>query len=636
LYVAIGSLRVSAGKLVASPHARTHLGVLLAALALAFVWGAHLDPMETVVGLHGPVDHAVLATRMPGAVVVEVAAAIAALCSLVWGWWDRPRLIGTAWAVTATAMLAVYWILPPSLRNGASGVSNRADTAAYPAERAALTELAFGVPLEAFSAPPPAKTPDVTGIPLWDPARVEIAVARTAKLPAGTGVGPAAWSAGRRWLVGLAPDAAALAEATVPRTWEEVHRGAWAHVRPALFATETDTGLALAPAPGADAWFGPGFTDYAVADSSLWQRGSAPGIPLAGRWRRIALAWALQSVDLAQDRASGQRLLWRRDVVAQVERLAPFARFDAPVPVLVGGALSWVTYGYVESDLFPLVLALPWGDREIRYRRAGFLAAMDAHTGRLGFWLLPGADSLSASWARRFAPLVQPADSIPAGLRAVLPYPRDAFRLAATIVARDRPLPPDSVPWAAISVEPYDLTAALPGAAEVPVIAQSFVHGQPQFYAGLLAGAMTPHGPQLYFWRAPVGRRVPVGITGSPETRPGVLRVWLAGDSTVTVQAMFEEPASGTAPLRVAGVFLSWGLRPGEGATVSSALRNLLFAVPRDSVLGVRWREAQALVARIDSALAARDFQRFGALYARLKALLGLGRPPVASPPAPR
>jgi hypothetical protein len=65
-------------------------------------------------------------------------------------------------------------------------------------------------------------------------------------------------------------------------------------------------------------------------------------------------------------------------------------------------------------------------------------------------------------------------------------------------------------------------------------------------------------------------------------------------------------------------------------------MRNLLFAVPRDSVLGVRWREAQALVARIDSALAARDFQRFGELYARLKALLGLARPPVASPPAPR
>jgi len=319
-----------------------------------------------------------------------------------------------------------------------------------------------------------------------------------------------------------------------------------------------------------------------------------------------------------------------------VERVAPFARFDAAEPVLVGGALWWVTYGYVESDLFPLVAAVPWGGGEVRYRRAGFVAGLDAHTGRLGLWLLPGADSLSTCWARRFAPLVQPAESIPAGIRAALTYPRDAFRLAAAIVTRDRPLAADTAPWTATPPDPYDLTAALTAAGDEPVIAQSFVHGVPQFFAGILAGAMTPTGPQLYFWRAPPGHRVPVGLAGSPETRPGELRVWLSGDSAVTLQAMFEEPAGGTAPPRVSGVFVNWGLRPGEGATVSGAMRNLLFAVPRDSVLGIRWREAQSLLARIDSALAARDFQRFGVLYGQLKALLGLGRPPVAPPPAPR
>jgi hypothetical protein len=575
---------------------------------------------------------------MPGAIVVAVSAGVAALASLVWGWWDRSRLVGMAWALTGTAMMAVYWILTPSLRNGASGAATGADTAAYPAERAAFTELAFGTTLDAFPAPLPVSVPDVQGIPLWDPARVERAVARTAKLPTGTGVGSAAWSEGGRWLVGLAPDAAALAEATVPRTWEDVHRGAWAHVRPALFAAEADSGLALSPLPASagDAWFGPGFTDYAVADSGVWAGATAPGIPLVGGWRRLAFAWALQSAELAGDRARGQRLLWRRDVVAQLERLAPFARFDAPVPIYQGGTLSWVSYGYVESDLFPLVDAVPWDGRQIRYRRAGVLGAVDAHSGALHIWLAPGADSLSAGWARRFTPLVQPAESIPPALRAVLPYPRDAFRLAATIVARERPLDADTAAWTPMSAEAYDLTAAVAGAADRPVVAQSFVHGLPQYLAGLLVGTNAPDGPHLLFWRAPPGRRIPVPLYGSPETRPGILRVWLAGDSAVTLQALFQDPAGAAAPPRVAGVFLTWGLQPGEGATVSSAMRNLLFAVPRDSVLGVRWREAQALVARIDSALAARDFQRFGELYARLKALLGLARPPVASPPAPR
>ncbi|HEY6158443.1 MAG TPA: UPF0182 family protein, partial [Gemmatimonadales bacterium] len=50
LYLGIGSLRIRRWRPYGSPHARMHLGALLACLALALGWGAILDPAETVAG----------------------------------------------------------------------------------------------------------------------------------------------------------------------------------------------------------------------------------------------------------------------------------------------------------------------------------------------------------------------------------------------------------------------------------------------------------------------------------------------------------------------------------------------------------------------------------------------------------
>src|SRR5207244_3831408 len=67
LYLGIGSLHFRRWRPVASAHARLHLGVLLAALALTLTWGAALDPAETVAGLHGALDGAALQIRATGA-----------------------------------------------------------------------------------------------------------------------------------------------------------------------------------------------------------------------------------------------------------------------------------------------------------------------------------------------------------------------------------------------------------------------------------------------------------------------------------------------------------------------------------------------------------------------------------------
>src|SRR5437763_15147640 len=70
LYVGIGSLRFRRWLPYANAHARAHLGVLLALLALTLTWGAWLDPAESVAGLHGTLTGRTLDVRLAAAPVV--------------------------------------------------------------------------------------------------------------------------------------------------------------------------------------------------------------------------------------------------------------------------------------------------------------------------------------------------------------------------------------------------------------------------------------------------------------------------------------------------------------------------------------------------------------------------------------
>src|SRR2546425_9238281 len=87
--------------------------------------------------------------------------------------------------------------------------------------------------------------------------------------------------------------------------------------------------------------------------SDSWPALRASGIALAGSWRRTALAWALQSPELTRKETDGLLVLWRRDVVERLQRLAPFARVDAPGPLGGDGTLWGGAYRDLQSERFP-------------------------------------------------------------------------------------------------------------------------------------------------------------------------------------------------------------------------------------------------------------------------------------------
>lgn len=623
LYVGIGSLRWQSGRLVASAHARVHVGVLLAGVAMAMLWGAVLDPAEVVAGLHGEVTDGLVTMRVHGWWAVAIPSGVAALASLGWAVWDRPRWLAIGWSLALAAQISVYGILP---------AWSRTRTEAFASERAELTAIAFGTGRRTVTDLPEyaSMTAFVRAASLWTAPRVAAAVRPSLEAHESVaGVTLVHGSDGApEWIVARAPNDSDLARHP-ELVWEDVHTGRRAATGAPLAFVEGDSALSPVPITVRDAkhWFGEGFSQYAVTTAD---RHEATGIPLRGGWRRIALAWVLQSPELARRTAPEDRLLWRRRASERFQLLAPFATFPRPEPVLADGDLWWRAVGYVSAATFPLVEAQRLPDGLWRYYRAGLLGAVHAATGETRFWLLPGADSLTVAWARLFAPLVAPAESLPPALAATLRFPSVTFDLA---VQRVKAAVPDSNGWTPLTREPYELASPQDGAR---LLVQGFSSGQGHRLEGFLFGTFGPRGPALQFAAAPTLDEPPQGVVGAADTFPEPRRMWMAAAHLASAQARLIAPR-GSVP-RPQGVFLTWGNREGHGATRSAALRDLAAAgAPgfSDTTLAARWARAGRLFAQLDSALRARDFEWFGRVYRQLGDLLGPRQRALAPAPPP-
>ena len=666
LYAGIGSLRFRRWLPSANAHARAHLGMLLALLAVTLTWGAVLDPAQTVAGLHGDLTTGALDARLTAAPVVVALGAAATAASVVWGVREKPVLLLGAWGALLVASVLGFVLIPSSLsgRGGRGATLPLADTARATAARQ-LEELAFGVTAPAERPPPGFASPDaaVTAMPVWNASRVMAAAWQHREL-LGPGVKPAAAALSARslaggratWVVAPAPDLDAVAHTQSPPDWTALHRGSWARAGRPIAAVEDDTVLEFEPLPAHDSvgWFGPAFREFAIAAPDTWPALRRTGIPLTDWWRRTALAWVLQSPALARRETDGLVLLWRRDVTERLGRLAPYAAFDAAAPVVGDRALWWVSYGYLEADAFPLAPAVESEGRTLRYLRAALVGTVNAARGDTHLYLAPGADSLAVAWAAVLAPLIQPLDSLPASLRSQLPFPSRTFRAATTLIRRWRS---DTTEWTARPREPFDLVApttdagaggaggggkagGVDAAASGPWTGQGFEAGST--FAALVAATMLPAGPRVLLWRPSPAVRLQPQLVGSPTTTaPGVPRLWNAAGQLLLEQALFAEPSSGGPPVGIDTLFLSWGERRGQGRGRAAALRALLALgtgahALADTTLVARWQQAQRLAAQADAALAAGDLETFGRVYGQLKQLLGIGRRKLAPAPERR
>lgn len=130
---------------------------------------------------------------------------------------------------------------------------------------------------------------------------------------------------------------------------------------------------------------------------------------------------------------SDSKILWRRNIRARVESIAPFLTYDQdPYLVVSEGKLFWMMDAYTVSDRYPNALVF----NGINYIRNSVKVTVDAYTGEVKFYLADPEDPIAQSYNRIFGGLFQDLDTMPEGLRAHIKYPEDLFALQTTVLER--------------------------------------------------------------------------------------------------------------------------------------------------------------------------------------------------------
>lgn len=424
LYVLIGSVRWLEGRPAISDYSRTHLGLLLAALALGLVWGYLLEPYEFVAGLGDPPSRGLFRVHSIVAQALAGVALATALLSTVWALRPRHTLVAASWTVLALASVLGHHLVPALAGQGGTGARDL-----DPAVQQHLDALAYGLTglkeqtLQAVEGYPPLPAPAA----LWHSSLVtRVAASDSADvLSADRTVLKVGGHPRAVWLVVRAAPGGRATVAAIADDRVSVLGGALSYQEADTFAyPQPVTRLDLSP--GA---VRPGAPDYAL--DTL-----AQGVPIGGRLRRIALAWALQAGRLLQETAPGYRVSWPLSPAERLARLAPFVEWGPPMARLIAGRLVWFSDGYLTSATFPIAdrVRVWWKSQPVGSIRAGFVGTVDAESGETHVYLRHTADPLAEAWAQVSGGVVQAASAIPAEAGRAVAYPPELFRAQARIL----------------------------------------------------------------------------------------------------------------------------------------------------------------------------------------------------------
>ncbi len=246
------------------------------------------------------------------------------------------------------------------------------------------------------------------------------------------------------------------------------------------------------------------------------------GVPIGSFGSRLLFAIRFRELNIMLSSAinSNSRILYIRDPLARVEKVAPFLTLDSdPYPVIAGGQVLWVVDGYTTTDNYPYSKRINLGQAssntyspggleagpsgQVNYIRNSVKATVNAYTGAVHLYQWSTASPVLSAWMKSFPGLISPSKDIPPSLLPHLRYPEglfDAQRLIITQFHVQDPaafyggqnfwaVPPDpsillnrgQQQLAGISQPPYYLTLGMPGTST------------PDFS---LAGVLTFHGRQ--------------------------------------------------------------------------------------------------------------------------------------------
>jgi uncharacterized membrane protein (UPF0182 family) len=274
-------------------------------------------------------------------------------------------------------------------------------------------------------------------------------------------------------------------------------RGQLGSFQPRIYFGQDETNYVIAGGKGQDEFDYPDGAAGGQHDSTY--NGSG-GVSVGSALNRVLYAVKYRQLNILLSGAinSRSKILYVRDPVARVQKVAPFLTLDNDAyPVVTGGQVDWVVDGYTTSDNYPYSERLglaqstadttsPGGDfagggGQANYVRNSVKAVVNAYTGQVTLYQWGGRDPVLAAWKKVFPGLIKPTSQIPAGLRAHLRYPEGLFALQRQVLTQFHetnaadfyggqdfwsvPTDPATGPPGPQNQPPYYLTLTTPGQA---------------------------------------------------------------------------------------------------------------------------------------------------------------------------
>jgi uncharacterized membrane protein (UPF0182 family) len=286
--------------------------------------------------------------------------------------------------------------------------------------------------------------------------------------------------------------------------------------------------------------------DYPLGEDNVYTRYEGTGGIRLGYLPRLALAYRFGDARLllSRDIHAGSRLLFNRQIVTRVTRIAPFLRYDRdPYLVVAGGRLFWIIDAYTVTDRYPYSTRA--GD--LNYIRNSVKVVVDAYEGTVTFYLMIPDEPIARTLASVFPTLFRPASQMPQELAAHLRYPVDLLEVQAQVFATFHMRDPQVFynredTWAiprevfgneTVRVEPYYVTmrVAEGTAPEFVLILPLVPAGRDNMIAWMAARNDPPHYGEVIVYRFPKTRIVfgPLQIEARIDQDPEIaqqLTLW--------------------------------------------------------------------------------------------------------------
>jgi uncharacterized membrane protein (UPF0182 family) len=181
------------------------------------------------------------------------------------------------------------------------------------------------------------------------------------------------------------------------------------------------------------------------------------GSPIGSLIQRVIFATKFQDVNiLLTDLINSEsRILWDRDPLTRVQKIAPWLTLDQdPYPVVVNGRIVWLVDGFTTSNDYPYSSRVSLSEAtsdsitvrtgsatlgprdDLNYMRNSVKATVDAYEGTVSLYAWDESDPILQTWRKVFPGIVQDRSEMPPEIEAHVRYPQDLFKVQRTIMTR--------------------------------------------------------------------------------------------------------------------------------------------------------------------------------------------------------